>query len=54
LIEKTKNLKLILLKPIELKNKIDFGDIFRTTVKDLKSFIQIMFSKPYNYRLMVI
>ncbi|MDR1945396.1 MAG: hypothetical protein LBQ59_05020 [Candidatus Peribacteria bacterium] len=54
LIEKTKNLKVIFLKPIELKNKINFKEILKTTIDDLKNFVQIMFRPPYNYRLLVI
>jgi hypothetical protein len=54
LIEKTKNLKIIFLKPIELKNKIDFKELLKTVINDMKNFIQIMFKSPYNYRLLVI
>jgi hypothetical protein len=54
LVERTKNLKIIFLKPIELKNKINFKELWRTIINDLKNFIQIMFRPPYNYRLLVI
>jgi hypothetical protein len=54
LLEKTKNLKVIFLKPIEIKNEINFKELFKTTIDDLKDFIQIMFKPPYNYKLLVV
>jgi hypothetical protein len=54
LIERTKNLKIIFLKPIELKNKINFKELWKTIIDDLKNFVQIIFKAPYNYRLLVI
>ncbi|MDR2411086.1 MAG: hypothetical protein LBD88_00260 [Candidatus Peribacteria bacterium] len=54
LIERTKNLKIIFLKPIELKNKINFKELWTAIINDLKNFAQIMFKPPYNYRLLVI
>ncbi|MDR0772203.1 MAG: hypothetical protein LBF15_04135 [Candidatus Peribacteria bacterium] len=54
LLEKTKNLKVIFLKPIEIKNQIDFKDLFKSTVNELKDFMQIMFRPPYNYKLLII
>lgn len=53
LIEKTKNIKVIFLKPIEVKNKIDFKDVYETTKIDLNNFFEILFSKPYNYKLLI-
>lgn len=52
--EKTENLKVIFLKPLELKEKIDFKEIINWTKNDLISFFKIMFQAPYNYRLLVI
>ena len=52
--EKTQDLKVIFLKPLELKDKIDIKEIIQWTINDLKSFAKIMFRPPYNYRLIVI
>ncbi|NVP17523.1 MFS transporter [Candidatus Gracilibacteria bacterium] len=54
LIEKTKNLKVLFLKPVELKNKINFKDVYETTKEDLKNFFEILLKSPYNYRLLII
>lgn len=52
-LEKTKNLKVIFLKPIELKNSINFKEVYQTTIEDLRSFFDILMSPPYNYRLLI-
>lgn len=52
-IEKTKNIKVLFLKPIELKNSIDFKEVYETTLKDLHNFFKILFEPPYNYRLLI-
>lgn len=54
LIEKTKNLKVLFLKPIEIKNKINIKEVYETTKEDLKNFFEILFKKPYNHRLLII
>lgn len=52
--EKTKNKKIIFLKPVKVKDQIDINEIIQWTIDDLKSFAKIMFQAPYNYRLLVI
>ncbi len=54
LIEKTKNLKVIFLKPIEVKNSINFKEVYEKTTEDLKSFFEILMQAPYNYRLLIV
>jgi hypothetical protein len=51
--EKTKNIKVLFLKPIELKNSINFKEVYDTTILDMKSFYNIIFQAPYNYRLLI-
>jgi hypothetical protein len=53
-IEKTKNLKVLFLKPIELKNSINFKEVYDTTIEDMKSFFEILMNPPYNYRLLIV
>jgi len=53
IIEKTKGLKVLFLKPIEFKNSINFKEIYDTTIYDMKSFYSILFIPPYNYRLLI-
>jgi hypothetical protein len=53
ILEKTKNLKVLFLKPIEIKNSINFKEIYDTTISDMKSFYKILFIPPYNYRLLI-
>lgn len=53
LIEKTKNIKVLFLKPVEQKNKIDFKEVYNTTKADLRSFFEILMEPPYNYRLLI-
>lgn len=45
--------KFIFLKPLEIKKTIDFGEIYRTTIEDIKSFSVIIFKEPYSYRLLI-
>lgn len=54
LIEKTKNIKVLFLKPIEIREQINFKEIYENTIWDIKSFYKIMFISPYNYRLLII
>ncbi|MDD3793847.1 MAG: MFS transporter [Candidatus Gracilibacteria bacterium] len=54
LIEKTKNIKVLFLKPIEIREQINFKEIYENTIGDIKSFYKIMFISPYNYRLLII
>lgn len=54
LIEKTKNIKVLFLKPVEQKEKINFKEVYETTKEDLKSFFQILLEPPYNYRLIIV
>ncbi|MDD2870973.1 MAG: hypothetical protein PHS49_03200 [Candidatus Gracilibacteria bacterium] len=53
IVEKTKNIKVLFLKPIELKNSIDFKEIYDITLSDMKSFYNMIFVAPYNHRLLV-
>ncbi|MDD4151370.1 MAG: MFS transporter [Candidatus Gracilibacteria bacterium] len=53
LLEKAKGAKILFLKPMELKNKIDFNEIYLTTKDDIKNFFEIIFQAPYNYRLLI-
>lgn len=53
LLEKAKWAKILFLKPMELKNKIDFNEIYITAKDDIKNFFEIIFQAPYNYRLLI-
>lgn len=53
-LEKTKNIKVLFLKPIELRKSINFKEIYNITIEDLKSFFDILMTPPYNYRLLII
>ena len=53
ILEKTKNLKVLFLKPIEIKNSINFWEIYAISKADMRSFYNILFSAPYNKRLLV-
>ena len=53
LIEKTKNIKFLFLKPTEHKESINYKEIYDTTILDMKSFYNVLFQKPYNQRLLV-
>lgn len=48
LVEVSKSTKLIFLKPIEIKNKIDLKEMFESSKKDILWFKEIIFSKPLN------
>lgn len=48
------NVKFIFLKPIELKKNINFNEIKKVTIEDIKSFQNILFKPPYSHRLIVI
>ncbi|MDD2907665.1 MAG: hypothetical protein PHH98_03410 [Candidatus Gracilibacteria bacterium] len=54
LIEKTKNIKVLFLKPTEIKQSINFKEVYDTTKEDMKSFFEILMQPPYNYRLLII
>ncbi|MDD2486823.1 MAG: MFS transporter [Candidatus Gracilibacteria bacterium] len=45
--------KFIFLKPLELKNSINFEEIKKTTIEDLKSFQKILFKAPYSHKLII-
>ncbi|MDP2395465.1 MAG: hypothetical protein Q8S84_09650 [bacterium] len=53
LIEKTKNIKFLFIKPAEKKQKIDYNEILETTKSDMKIFYQVIFQAPYNHRLLI-
>ncbi len=53
ILEKTKNIKFLFLKPIELKNSINYKEIYDITLLDMKSFYNVLFIKPYNVRLLI-
>ena len=48
------NMKFVFLKPLELKSTVDFAEIKRVTIEDIKSFQNILFKAPYSYRLIIL
>lgn len=52
IIEKTKNLKVLFIKPIQIKHKFTLKELYITSIKDLKIFYYILFKPPYNNRLL--
>lgn len=51
LIELSKKSKLILLKPIEIRKNIDFNDVVKSSIENIKRFKNIIFSTPLNLAL---
>ncbi len=49
-----KDMKYIFLKPIQLKNEINWKEIINVTKTDMESFYKILLVKPYSYKLLVI
>jgi len=47
-IELSRQTKVILLKPVEIKNNIDFRDVYVTTVENVERFFLILFGKPIS------
>lgn len=48
LVEITKETKVLFLKPLEMKNSINFKEIYDFTVLNFKIFIKIIFKAPIN------
>ncbi len=53
LLEKTKNIKFLFLKPAQKKQTINYQEILETTKSDMKSFYNVIFENPYNHRLLI-
>jgi hypothetical protein len=53
-LESAKNIKYIFLKPIQLKNEINWKEIINITKSDIKYFYNILLIKPYSYKLLVL
>lgn len=51
--EVAKNMKYIFLKPLEIKQSVDWDEIIRVTKEDIKSFFNILFKPPYSHRLLI-
>lgn len=48
LVELTKDTKVIFLKPLEIKNSIDFKEVYDYTILNFKRFFNIIFKMPRN------
>jgi hypothetical protein len=44
--------KVIFLKPIQIKEEIDFQDVIQSTKQNLNTFYKIIFSKPFNIMIL--
>lgn len=53
ILQKAKEVRVLFLKPIEIKNSVDWDDVYITAKKDIHNFFEILFKPPYNYRLLV-
>lgn len=53
ILQKAREAKVLFLKPIEMKNSVDWNEVYNTTREDIKNFFEIIFKAPYNYRLLV-
>lgn len=53
ILQKAKEVKVLFLKPIEMKNSVDWNDVYLTAKLDIHHFFEIIFQAPYNYRLLV-
>lgn len=48
-----KNMKFIFLKPLEIKNQVNWKEIYKTTIQDIKDFFNIIAKPPYSHRLII-
>jgi hypothetical protein len=53
IMQKAKDAKVLFLKPIEMKNSVNWTEIYETAKLDIRSFFEILFKPPYNYRLLI-
>lgn len=45
-------MKFIFLKPLELKKTVNWGDIYKTTISELKSFKNVLAETPLSHKLL--
>lgn len=53
IIEKAKWAKVLFLKPIEMKNSVNWTEVYTIAKSDIHNFFEILFQAPYNYRLLI-
>lgn len=46
-------LKFVFLKPMEIKNQVNWKEIYTITIQDIKDFFNIIAKPPYSYRLII-
>ncbi|NCP77007.1 MFS transporter [bacterium] len=51
-LEAAKGMKLIFLKPMQMKLKIDWKEVITTTKEDIRSFFEVLGKAPFNKKLM--